>query len=606
MFCPKCGRQFEANEKFCAGCGTPVEAPAAPEAEVAYEEPVVEAVDNVETVNEVVAEETPVEAAVSPFDAPVAVAPVKKNKKGLIIGIVAAVTAVAVILGVILGPKLFGGPNQKLKKVGKGFAEDISVVAGSLDGVSAFKDGIAYSGSAKITIGDDIIDLLNDNVGVKLDALAEINMEYDVKMSSKALGMNATIGLSKKEIFTYNIAMDLEKQYMYMQVPELSDEVLRMNLGEISSLGGSSYYDDSYDYDLEEYAESGIFATEEMEMVEDIMAALPSEDEIEDIIYDYICIAIDAMGDIESTKGKLTAQGVSQSATKLTVPISEQLVMDVVLAVAEEAADDKRITNIVADVVDAAGGNGKSVVSEFKSGVKSFVEMAKEQQVSKEAMFDVEIWLDKKENVIGLAVEIDEADVDVKYASVVSGGKYGFELIADVSGEGISVVGSGKQKNDKRTAEYTVSVNGDEYIILSLENFDLEKLEDGQMVGKIGVKLGEALVDMISDELPSEIPESIVKKAELVLDINSNDKGGKFKLDFMVGGASMASFEFEMELGKNSKVTIPDYDVTDIEEWAQGFDVDTLMEALEKAGIPVEDIMGAVYNDVDIYDISEY
>ena len=86
MFCPKCGTQLEAFEAFCHSCGHRViEEDPAP---AVAQEPVFPA--------EVPASEEPAPAAQEEV-----VAPKKKSKKKLIIGITAAVTALAVGIGAV-------------------------------------------------------------------------------------------------------------------------------------------------------------------------------------------------------------------------------------------------------------------------------------------------------------------------------------------------------------------------------------------------------------------------------------------------------------------------------------------------------------------------
>lgn len=91
MFCPQCGKQLNDGAKFCSGCGSPVAAvptPAQP-APVQHEP--------VQPTTPVQPEPVAAQSAYTTYAAAAVAPEKKKSKKGLVIGIIAALVAVAVL-----------------------------------------------------------------------------------------------------------------------------------------------------------------------------------------------------------------------------------------------------------------------------------------------------------------------------------------------------------------------------------------------------------------------------------------------------------------------------------------------------------------------------
>ncbi len=144
MFCSKCGKEITGGNKFCAGCGTPVEA---------------ESTVNEETVQT----SEPVYAQMCTPTSPVIV--VKKSKKPIIIGIAAGILALIIV---IVSAFLISG-NMGKKKLQKELLKDWERVENS---------GKTYY-TLVLDFDDDEIDYLFDSTYVDKEIAS-----YDYKVVS--------------------------------------------------------------------------------------------------------------------------------------------------------------------------------------------------------------------------------------------------------------------------------------------------------------------------------------------------------------------------------------------------------------------------------------
>lgn len=568
MLCPNCGKQFEENQNFCAGCGTvrPAEAPVqfqnvqntaeqnnAADVNNAYVQPETQ----VQPVGEAVSDSVPTKK--------------KKSKKGFVISAVALFVVAAVVAGIFFIPKFFKKePDSQFQSIAKNFAKDLSVTAGEVVDLTVSGDGFIMSGSAKISLGSTIL-----GASSELGFLKNVSLDYEMGYNGSAYEMEMALKLSKTEVLAANLIVDLEKGGLYLTVPNLTDETLYIEVGdeELSSIVPPSDFIEFYS-------------------IENFNELLPDSKVVEDIIYEYLCVIIEEMDATETENVKLKAGGVSQDTTLLEAPLSEKSLAKVAKAFLKKAKNDKRITKIISDFVDAIGEDGDNAVKEYEEGIQDALDDIDSDELDTEAALTIKLWLNDNDEVIGAALEIDiDEEGGISYASTENGKNRGFEVAIEADGQKMSVSGSGKVTDKEFNGKYTLKFLDYNIFEFGLKDISLSKLEKNQFEGTFTLKFGDGFVEF-SEENGSDIDAQtsmIYDLCEAELYYKLTDKETAYKLSLNMQGISLFSISNDMSVEQSAaKIDIPDDYISDIKDWTKGIDFQELLEVLEDAGVPEE------------------
>jgi len=240
--CPNCGHELEDNERYCPACGAMCPTGDTPAPETPENEPV-----NDPTPQPEAPENQPEGAPVAPPEAPEAPAapetpvvpptagyaygqsvtpevPQPKSKKGLIIGIAAAVVAVACIgVGVAMmlgggrGTQLTGSPAEQFKTI---LTTGVDKAFDSLEETAGAEAAENYSNELVITAqggGAQVAPYLEGS---------SIGLQVDTKKDSFLMGMDFTFN----NIPIISGMLTYEDNVMGLCVPELADSWYVMDL----------------------------------------------------------------------------------------------------------------------------------------------------------------------------------------------------------------------------------------------------------------------------------------------------------------------------------------------------------------------------------------
>ncbi len=580
MFCSNCGRPTDNPEGLCQACaGGP---------SVATEEFVLG----------------------TSYMAP------KKSKKGLVVGIVAAVAAVAVGVGAffLLGDKdskkneggdvsqlaqkveekidseldalkydspkeHFVGVNSVyIRNVASGISDVYGQITGSFNGVEDLEMGT--QAEIHVLLGDQILSMVESSLDMDADWLSDIKLSVDISMKDQLAHAGAAIGLGKTDILSVDMIVDLADYVLYMAIPELSDQYMELDIEEAIGV------------DIDDMIEE-LMNSEDMMLIIQFMDALPEDDELEDMITRYLEAAFAEIDDVSSYEDTLQVGSVEQDCTVLSVEISQELVMRMALAIFEEAKDDDVLKNMLVDIANLSGADYS--VGDFEDMIQEIIDEGEEalEDAETNTEFTIVEYLSEDNKLIGLCLARAD-DMLAEYYNINDGKDFAFELALygitasdSYDGYGVEygevfdtfrISGEGKTSGGKINGEYTVASYDEEILTLEVKDLDEDFLSSGKPSGTIILILSDEALDMNMD-LELEI---VLDKGDVEMYINADGE--------MLAGITVSSSDTSASSVKipSKTLDIMGMDESDMMEWVLDMDFDTVLKNAKKAGVPEE------------------
>ena len=595
MFCENCGNQIGPDEKFCSVCGkrapeeeiakTPLTEDVAEtsESEVVEDTPETtvetETSAEVESTEETVSDSVIVDESSAEYVFEPAPSSPKNFKPLAIIAaiILAAVVVFASPIDNIIGNslcKLFMSPEGYFKHVVKSNLKDetssiASMVTDILDNVSPDN---SVDGNVKVSVGDGLVPLLEDlgayGADEYIDWLKSGEIDYTATVNGNKISADYDLKLNGKDITDASVVADLEDG-IYMGLPALNKTYLYMDLND-----------------------AGIYMpSDSMEELNEFLKAVPSERLIKKIANRYVATAVKQIDDVEESSTTVEADGISQKCTQLSVTIDGETVANVSEAVLTELQDDKEIKKIITNFCETelVSADADEVYDEFTEAIDYALDDLSYMEDYFED-FTVDFYINNKGDIIGF--EFDEDGVRFSAVVAEKGNKFGVCVEFDSYGENIKFEGSGKGSSKKRTGEYYISYNKAELIKISTKKLNTNLLKEGVINGSISVEAADGIKSML--RLSGQEELEVLGGLKLVINSKSKtmDKANT-SVELYYDDNLCLSLESSAKVNNAKKVSIPknyvdasDYD--EIESWASDFNVDKLIDRLEKANVPSE------------------
>lgn len=567
MFCEKCGKELADGTVFCENCGA--------KTNVANNDVNAESI-----VNDYGSDFTPPASGV------------KNNKRKKIIA--ASVAGAVVVCGAVTGiafrnqignwfNKLTKNEEEYLEHVVSKNAEDILKNNAGLSGLSNALDILSSdnwnaSVEIKAEAGDAAYELL-ENLGAEdienIDWLENGSMYFDITRDKNKFGVGAKANINSTDVVTADIAYDTDSEYLYLSCPEVFSKAIRTQVP-MDDIADSSELENLPDID--------------------ILKSLPDEKVISELLVKYVKCALQSDVDVEEESDKLSVEGISQKATKMTLTITEENLEEMAYAIVKEAKNDKDIEDIIKSFAELYGYDGDEVYEEFTEGINSLLnEKRSSSELSSEELAEIYVWADNQGDIIGFGFEAD--GVEVTYQALSQGDKFAIECKMTVDGEEISYVGSGTEKKNKIEGKFFLKYNDMDIIEFAMSDIDNKKLEEGVFNGKISIQLSSqasSLLNMV--DLDSDVID-IVKDMKLEL----QSDGNTFDITAYKNNDKLIKISLSTQLSKGGNVDIPndyidvDSDAID-EKFMQIFEPDAFLDNLRNANVPSEFIDGLEEN----------
>lgn len=433
----------------------------------------------------------------------------------------------------------------------------------------------AGSATLQLTVGDQLLNLFTENVGLDLSFLNDLRFSLDTTLTEQAMQAAVTIAAAKQAIGTVDVIADTESGSLFISIPEFFAQTLSLPLEELGL--------DFSDMNAE------TLPTEALEK-------LPSEKELERLIDKYVGIVLDNLGEAETKDDTLTAGGVSEACTSVTTTLTGETLADICIAVIPEAAKDKTLQSLLEAIDEVAQTLGEdaglaAAYLEFQQEADTLVEEIREDAAEYvgEIFLNWTDYINKNNEIIGRTLDFAGAEAQLTYSTAHDGDDFGFALsMTEYGNPVLDISGTGTDKKDVIGGTFYAAAGGETVLIVTLEDFDTKKFADGVIDGRIALSLPNTdWLDL--DELDDTVAAMFDASTAFCFDIYMDDKTVELDASVETRGAELLGITVTTKEEKASKIKIPTKDITEnADEWLAAFDSDKLFTAMTEAGIPAE------------------
>lgn len=589
MFCENCGRLLNESDKFCQSCGKRVNRTETPLVETTNIKS--EPLDENMSVQESVAVQELLENTES-------LPTLKPRKKWLRPVIIAAVlillsSIIAYAAPVIknMAQKLYYSPEDYFKVVVKREIKESTDEIGAT--LSAISDSNSIFGDAKerfeITLqaGDAFYDILeavnedeSDEIADKIEWIKKITLSGEASRVGTDISSDMKASINGKKILSLNTVVD--NSGIYLDIPEINNKAIKIEFD------SNDYYNNPF------YAYKAFMDSSELQTLCEIFELIPDKEIIQNLLYKYICTAIDSVDTVSEDTEKLKAGDIKQSCTKLSVSVNEELLRKMLIAFMKEVRTDNEVKSIIRDFceLDAVDADFESVYSEMISGIDEIIHEAENTQGDREELVRLNVWVNNAGELVGFGLEKD--GVSFSSISLESGKDYSMKINAGAGFlSSVSLEGNGRVSGDKKAGTFYITAAGNKLAKIASE-YNTKDSKNGIFNGKISLELTDFVKEQVKSMVSGEIA-SMVSDLKLTLEFNTKPGESEYASVKLTKGSELcylASAKSQLQ-SPSEKIDIPQNYISVGEEskmldWLSGLNLNKLNKNLKSAGAPRE------------------
>ena len=612
MFCSNCGKQLPDGQRFCPDCGASL----APQQEQpVYQQPIYQ--QPVQPQYEQPVYQQPIyQQPVQPqYQQPVYQQPVyqqpdtfqlgtapstqkiqkpKKSKKGLFIGLGVGLAVVAAAAAVVLNfdaiKGLFGGekaladrgtPQEQAEYLYGGVLDDLT---GALTADPDAAGDFRLDSTFNIHLNPMITGSLESQAGMDMDWLNDLTLTYTAQKKGELAQALTGIGIGDTTQLTMD-AIAKGQEMVWLGLPGLNKNYLEIDIEQLMAEGGMTVMASSSQYILE---------------------LLPDNETLAESLEGYTGIVLSYLEDAESSTETVKCNGLKQELTVLRVKITEKQLAQMCKELLQYAAKDKSVKIFLNNYTDYTRKQYQDfgftqeeinqyfpdMYTEFQSELDGILEELDDTiaNAQKGNYLYIYNYVDVAD-VVGMKLEVhsvDEETMEVSFLTVWEDDEFAFQ--GDF--EDLQITGEGVREKGIVEGEYIVEVEGEEVLILEVQDYDQEAAEDGKLIGTFTLRPAPGIANMAGSDSGSAASALTMMALELKLDCSEEKASGSFGLS--AASNDIVSVDFVITTAEAGKIKVPsdtvifDGDQQALMDWVQDMDFDSLLDALEDAGMPGE------------------
>lgn len=430
--------------------------------------------------------------------------------------------------------------------------------------------------SADVRLGDGLKGMFASGTpgAAILDQVSSVSIDYLMIMDGNMYQLGLGAGVNGVELAAAEVVMDMANYVLWVSLPGLSDQDVKIDLGAV----------------MESQGVAGM-----MPAAPDLSQLSIDPELVIGLIKDYYTLVLNGIEDVEREETSLKCSGVKQDAIKLSVKLTAEDLSNILLDVLKKAKDDDRIEtlldslmDIMGDTLASAGGvMPEDLVGQLDDGIEVLIDSIENATFDDGDYINFKVYTDKKNAVIGREASVytqGSKVATVEYASVSDGDDFAVELSFEMDQMGFAFSGDGSISDGKRSGDFAISMTtaGQE---MDLVTFELKDADD---------KGGELKIEPTA-ELLSMILGGGAGYLDVALEIKWDEQKASF--DVLMNDMLLVGLDIKAEIMDNASVTapsgVPELDsLEEMTQWAQGINVQKLLERLEEAGITDLPIFG--------------
>lgn len=436
---------------------------------------------------------------------------------------------------------------------------------------------------------DDAIDLLNAFTYEEFDFLKDFGFKVEMNSKDDTLQMMMELDTAGEAFVSGNVLVDLEKEMLYAQVPQLEKSYLSINLDDLLEM---LYMDDMEASEIRE----------KMKAWTENYKNMPQGKKLEKLLNKYFGLALSCIEDVEEEKSNLNINDVSMDCTKISISIDEETMQTMLELLLETMEDDAELEEFIVELASFSQGeiDGDDLYDNCSELISDLLDEI--EYISFDDELEMTVWVDKSGAICGRSVKIPMdfyyySNIEASYAVARDGKNVGIEVEAEYEGTKVRVNGTAKVKNQKLNGELDVRVAG---LKLAKISFSEVKASANALQGVFLITPQKSMIELVEDEIGINLP------------IDFSDLGLKLELDTtMKKGSVMASLLLEEEVlafintvaertngtsisAPKEKECVLIEEEDDLWDYIEDVDLDELLEELEDIGI-TDNLLSELY-----------
>jgi len=429
-----------------------------------------------------------------------------------------------------------------------------------------------------IELGKDLQSLIKTTASMDIDSLKSLAIKLDSTISDNALSLAGSVLINDTDVASIEYFIDAMTGKTVGKIPLLYD-------GYLLFTDGSEENEPLMAIEIPDFKE--------------LAKALPTAEEINELITKYVGIFLSKTKAVEVTDVDYTVGSLSEKAKSIKTSYSAKDLADIGKEILESVKIDETVKTIFNRIAEAVGTENTSeayqaFVEQINSSIDSIKEI-KEEEIEGNRI-DVELFTNSKNEIIGAVISIvtkkdeiivydddtvfyDEPDEPVVTigasedqfdTTIISMGcleskdKYSFKFsVADEEKTKLTVTSEGTKVGDKVTGSVLFTTESGESI-MRIKDLDVEALKNGSFSGEIAFPLDKALSDIIKAE---DVPSELKKLAECELIISGKSSASETDMSITVksADADFITITIKASVADAEAISVPS-EATPVEE----------------------------------------
>lgn len=472
--------------------------------------------------------------------------------------------------------KLTASPTEYFRYVEERSSENTAKMLGTyyelIKQAYDFETDRSYNGSLNIELGSGAKKLFKKTASVDVSGLSEVTFTTNSTLNENAsLGeASAAFSLNGKEMLNAAFRYDLEEKLLFLEVPTISEQSLVMDLDELM------------DGEATELKET-------IEQMSSLVNAFPDKETAGSMFQRYFRVALSCIDDVEEETCKLSAEGISNTYTKLTVSLDGKTVYRMIETVIEEILEDEELERLISEIAQALETDEEESYDAFCGSLETLLEESKEIKSFREDI-QYSVWVDATGNIVGRYLEIEDVG-EFLFALPQKGRKFGYETSIEINDKKISLRGEGKVQGNKLSGSFQLKVFGERIAKFDLDGVNPAEWRKSKGKGTITIRPAGA-VEEILEEMAEKTGYRLKNPAVLLsVDVKNNT----FSVAIENNEELLLRISRTQTESAAGKVSLPEKgtaleikEEADLLKWFAGADLDGFFTALKEEGIPSE------------------
>lgn len=534
------------------------------------------------------------------FDLDLPQQPQKKQKKnGLLIGIFAAVAAIALVVGLLFALGVFEKNSASTDELHNAMlsqqrellhsaAEQLSSNVRSLPLQSAAKSSGAQA-ELHLLLSEKLLERFETSLAqsgqeMDLDWLKDISISYDMSTTQTQTQYLLSLGLGDQVISSMDAIIDLDTAAMYIGIPELSTYYL------VTQLVDPAMADQGF--------LSGV-AQNQQALQDELSKALASVEGLEESTKVYMDLLLATLKDPRVEEKTVTLDGVSQTFSTVTYRLTPEDLQQLYRSILETAKTDEALKQVIVAFGSYANTYAKNSDEDYEeqdfyqsfldSVEDALTELSQPYPESSDYLefvgyLDSELKLKGYQLVVNAAEEAPAPYTALDWITVADGDRQLVKLSLS-NGEEPFVTVTGEHTNKDGAVSGSYKLAFPEKNSLTLDFTDICQ-KDGNLTGSIQLTPSVTMMQNLLGDSYASVRLLMGGKMGLRLDFEE----GSFGMHLTADGESVIGLTCTASLTDGEPIVLPPEDQLmsseDVDLWTETLDRDALIQKMKDAGVP--------------------